>query len=123
MEPVSVPSATAAISAVAGKAWELDSFVRELYQGAKTVDGRVRRLESAVTKLARACEYLYGQFASMSSSSSSETPALACDEQGALAASIDGQVKDCRRNLRDLRRLLIDVRPVARLSSAAHRGR
>ena len=49
MEPVSIPSAAAAISAVAGKAWELGSFVRELCQGAKTVDGRVRRLESEIS--------------------------------------------------------------------------
>ena len=111
MEPVSILSAAAAISAVAGKAWELGSFVRELCQGAKTVDGRVRRLESAVTELARACEHVQGQFESMSSSSSSETPALAWDEQGALTASIESQVKDCRRTLKDLRRLLVDLRP------------
>lgn len=111
MEPVSILSAAAAISAVAGKAWELGSFVREICQGAKTVDGRVRRLESAVTELARACEHVQGQFESMSSNSSSETPALAWDAQGALTASIESQVKDCRRTLKELRRLLIDLRP------------
>jgi len=111
MEPVSILSAAAAISAVAGKAWELGSFVRELCQGAKTVDGRVRCLESAVTELARACEYVQGQFERMSPSSISETPALAWDEQGALTASIESQVKDCRRTLREPRKLLTDLRP------------
>jgi hypothetical protein len=111
MEPVSILSSAAAISAVAGKAWELGTFVRELYQGAKTVDGRVRRLESAVTELARACERVQGQFESMSSSSSCKTPELDWDEQGALTASIETQVKACRRTLKDLRRLSIGLRP------------
>lgn len=119
MEPVSILSAASAVSAVAGKAWELGSYIRELYQGAKTVDGKVRRLESAVTELARACEHVQGQFEGMSSPASSKTPGLAWDEQGALTASIDIQVKDCRKTLRELKRLLTDLRP----SSSSFFGR
>jgi hypothetical protein len=119
MEPASILSAASAVSAVAGKAWELGSYIRELYQGAKTVDGKVRRLESAVTELARACEHVQGQFEGMSSPASSKTPALAWDEQGALTASIDIQVKDCRKTLRELKRLLTDLRP----SSSSFFGR
>jgi hypothetical protein len=119
MEPASILSAASAISAVAGKAWELGSFIRELYQGAKTVDGKVRRLESAVTELARACEHVQGQFESMSAPPSSKTSALVWDEQGALTTSIDSQVKDCRKTLRELRTLLTDLRP----SSSSFFGR
>ena len=110
MEPVSLLSAAAAISAVTGKAWELGSFISEICQGAKTVDSRVRRLESAVNELARACEHVQGQFETMSSKTASKTPTLAWDEHGALTTSIENQVKDCRRTLRELRKLVIDLR-------------
>lgn len=111
MEPVSILSAASAISAVAGKAYELGSFLRQLCQGAKTVDARVRRLESAVTELARACEHVQGQFGSMSSSASIQTPTLEWDIHQTMITSIERQVKDCRRTLKELSRLLIDLRP------------
>jgi hypothetical protein len=104
MEPVSILSPAAAVSAVAGKAWEVGSFIRELCQGAETVDSGVRRLESAVTELARACDHVQGQFENISHT-------LAWDENESLTTSIEAQVKDCRKTLRELRRLLTDLRP------------
>ena len=111
MEPLSILSATAGISAVAGKAWELGSFIRVLCQGAKNVDGRVRRLESAITELARACEHVHGQFGNMSSGSSSKGLTLVWDESKTLVKSILRQVKDCRKTLSELEKVLKDLKP------------
>lgn len=110
MEPLSILGAAAAISNVAGKAYELGSFIRELCQGARNVDGRVRRLESALTELARACEHVQSQFESMPSSTSTQNPSLVWDNDGTMAAAIERQVSDCLKTLKELRRLLIDLR-------------
>lgn len=111
MEPASILSAAAAISAITGKAWELGSFLREICQGAKTVDSRVRLLESAVNELAKACEQVQGQFESMASGLSSKTPELVWDIQGSLTAFVESQVKDCRTTLKELRKLVVELRP------------
>lgn len=59
MDPITIISAAAAVSAVAGKSWELVNWIRELCQGVKIVDERVQRLKSGVIELARACEAVH----------------------------------------------------------------
>jgi hypothetical protein len=107
MDPITILSAAAAVSAVAGKSWELVSWIRELCQGVKTVDERVRRLKSGVTELARACESVHAVLQPDTSSAILTPP---WDKDGSSAKSITRQVSDCRRTVRELKEILKDLR-------------
>jgi hypothetical protein len=107
MESITILSAAAAASTVAGKAYELVNWIRELCQGVKTVDERVRRLKSGVSELARACESVH---AVLQPDSSSTTLTPPWDKDGRLAASISHQVSDGRRTLRELKKVLTVLR-------------
>ena len=41
MDPVTILSATGAVSTVVGKSWELVNWIRDLCEGVKTVDVRI----------------------------------------------------------------------------------
>jgi hypothetical protein len=56
MGPITALSATAAVSAIAGKSWQLVNYIDELCEGIKTVDERVQKLLSGATELASALE-------------------------------------------------------------------
>jgi ankyrin repeat protein len=108
MEPLTILSAAAAASAVAGKSYELVNWIRELCQGVKTVDERVQRLKSGVSELARACESVH---AVLQPDSSSTTLTPPWDKDGSLATSINHQASNCRRTLKELKEVLTDLRP------------
>lgn len=118
MEPMTILSAAAAVSAVAGKSWELVSWIRELCQGIKTVDERVQRLRSGVTELARACESVHAAL-QLDSPPSTLTPPW--DKDGSSATSISHQVSDCRRTVRELKEMLTDLRPGRSSRMSRHR--
>ena len=110
MEPISILSAASAVSAVAGKSWELVNWIRDLYQGSKTVDERVRRLESGMTELASACQSVLAAIERKQPGSSSKTPVPSWDEDGSSAISIDRQVSNCQKTLKELERVLAPLR-------------
>jgi hypothetical protein len=108
MEPLTILSAAAATSAVAGKSYELVNWIRELCQGVKTVDERVQRLKSGVSELASACESVHAALQPDSSSTPLTPP---WDKDGSLATSISHQASNCRRTLKELKGILSDLRP------------
>jgi ankyrin repeat protein len=118
MDPITILSAAAAVSAVAGKSWELVSWIRELCQGIKTVDERVQRLRSGVTELARACESVH---AVLQPDSPSTTLTPPWDKDGSSAISISHQVSDCRRTVRELKGMLTDLRSGKSSRMSRHR--
>jgi ankyrin repeat protein len=117
MEPLTILSAAAAASAVAGKSYELVNWIRELCQGVKTVDEGVQRLKSGVSELARACESVH---AVLQPDSSSTTLTPPWDKDGNLATSISHQASNCRRTLKELKKILIDLRPGKRSRISRH---
>jgi ankyrin repeat protein len=108
MEPLTILSAAAAASAVAGKSYKLVNWIRELCQGVKTVDERIQRLKSGVSELARACESVHAALQPDSSSTPLTPP---WDKDGSLAISISHQASNCRRTLKELEEVLTDLRP------------
>ena len=108
MEPLTILSAAAAASAVAGKSYELVNWIRELCQGVKTVDERIQRLKSGVSELARACESVH---AVLQPDSSSTTLTPPWDKDGSLATSISHQASNYRMTLKELKGVLTDLRP------------
>jgi hypothetical protein len=99
MEPLTILSAAAAASAVAGKSYKIVNWIRELCQGVKTVDERIQRLKSGVSELARACESVHAALQPDSSSTPLTPP---WDKDGSLAISISHQASNCRRTLKEL---------------------
>jgi len=120
MEPITILSATAAVSAIAGKSWELVNWIRDFYQGSKTVDERVRRLESGMTELASACQSVLAALERTQPGSSSTTLTPPWDEDGRSAMSIDRQVKNCRKTLKELEKVLAPLRPGSNGRASRH---
>jgi hypothetical protein len=109
MDPLTILSGAAAVSAVVGKSWELAHFIRDLCQGIKTVDERIRRLESGVTELAGACQSVRAVLERTQPGSSSTTPTPNWDEDGSSATSIDREVSSCNKTLDELKQVLADL--------------
>jgi len=103
-------SAAAAVSAVAGKSWELVNWIRDLCQGVKTVDERAQRLKSGVIELASACESVLAALERTQSESSTRALTPPWDEDGISATSIGRQVSTCQKTLKELEKVLADLR-------------
>jgi hypothetical protein len=110
MEPTTILSAAAVVSAVAGKSWELVNYIRNLCQGVKTVDERVRRLKSGVVELASACESVLAVLERTQPGSTSTTLTPPWDEDGGSVGSIRRQVPDCQKTLKELKKVLAGLR-------------
>jgi tetratricopeptide (TPR) repeat protein len=102
MEPVSPLSAAAAILGLAGKAWDLGRYIHNVYQGAKTVDTRIKNLNSEVHGLASTCDLVHAGLACVLTESASEKHSGPYDPDGSLKKGICGQVARCESTIEEL---------------------
>jgi hypothetical protein len=105
MEPVSPLSAAAAILGLAGKAWDLGRYIHNVYQGAKTVDTRIKNLSSEVHGLASTCDLVHAGLACVLTETASENHSEPYDPDGSLEKGIRGQVAQCEYTIEELRKI------------------
>ena len=113
MDPVTILSATGAVSTVVGKSWELVNWIRDLCEGVKTVDERIRRLESGVSELACACQSGLAALERARPGKpgpSRMTLILPWDEDGCSTMAIGLQVSNCQKTLKELEKVLAGLR-------------
>ena len=113
MDPVTILSATGAVSTVVGKSWELVNWIRDLCEGVKTVDERIRRLESGVSELACACQSGLAALERARPGKpgpSRMTLILPWDEDGCSTRAIGLQVSNCQKTLKELETVLAGLR-------------
>jgi hypothetical protein len=113
MDPITTLSGVGTVSTAVGKSWELVSWIRDLCEGVKTVDERIRRLESGVAELACACQsWLRALERARPGKPGSSSRALIppWDEDGRWTTAIHGQVLNCQKTLEELEKVLADLR-------------
>jgi hypothetical protein len=103
MEPVTPLGAAAAILGLAGKAWDLGRYIHNVYQGAKTVDTRIKNLSSEVHGLASTCDLVHAGLACVLTGAASEKHGRLYDHDGTLEKGISGQVAQCESTIEELR--------------------
>jgi hypothetical protein len=102
MEPMTPLGAAVAVSALAGKAWDLGRYIHNVYQGAKTVDTRIKKLSSEVHSLASTCDLVHAGLAPVLTGAASEKHGKPYDHDGTLEKSICGQVAHCESTIEEL---------------------
>lgn len=105
MEPVSPLSAAAAILGLAGKAWDLGRYIHNVYQGAKTVDTRIKNLSSEVHGLASTCDLVHAGLACVLTGAAPAKQSRSYDHDGTLEKGICGQVAQCESTIEELRKI------------------
>jgi hypothetical protein len=102
MEPVTPLGAAVAISALAGKAWDIGRYIHNVYQGSKTVDTRIKKLSSEVHGLASTCDLVHAGLAHVLTGAATDETDRPYDHDGTLEKSICAQVAHCQSTLREL---------------------
>jgi hypothetical protein len=105
MEPMTPLGAAVAVSALAGKAWDLGRYIHNVYQGTKTVDTRIKKLSSEVHSLASTCDLVHAGLAPVMTGAVSEKHGKPYDHDGTLEKSICGQVAHCESTIEELEKI------------------
>jgi len=102
MEPMTPLGAAVAISALAGKAWDIGRYIHNVYQGSKTVDTRIKKLSSEVHGLASTCDLVHAGLAHVLTGAATDKTDRPYDHDGTLEKSICAQVAHCQSTLKEL---------------------
>jgi hypothetical protein len=102
VEPVTPLGAAVAISALAGKAWDIGRYIHNVYQGSKTVDTRIKKLGSEVHSLASTCDLVHAGLAHVLTGAASEKNGRPYDHDGTLEKGICGQVAHRESTIEEL---------------------
>jgi hypothetical protein len=102
MEPITPLGAAVAISALAGKVWDVGRYIHNVYQGTKTVNIRIKKLSSEVHGLASTCDLIHAGLAPVLEGATSEKHGRPYDHDGILEKSICSQVAHCESTIEEL---------------------
>lgn len=116
MEPITPLSAVSAILGLAGKAWDLGRYIHNVYQGAKTVDARIKNLSSEVHGLASTCDLVHAGLACVLTGTASEKHGVPYDPDGSLEKGICAQVSQCESTVEELGKIAERLWPRKRSS-------